>query len=82
MDMKTYEETRLARDDTWAKYMKEGLSVALIVWNDKASARHNVHSCTRRCAQHCIKPNFYSMLGMPNHQHQHAILVTNQLQLT
>ncbi len=35
MDMTTYEETRLARDDTWAKYMKEGLNVALIVWNEK-----------------------------------------------
>lgn len=35
MDMKTYEETRLIRDETWAKYMKEGLQVALIVWNDK-----------------------------------------------
>ncbi len=35
MDMNTYEETRLVRDETWAKYMKEGLQVALIVWNDK-----------------------------------------------
>ncbi len=35
MDMNTYEETRIVRDETWAKYMKEGLQVALIVWNDK-----------------------------------------------
>ena len=38
MDMTTYEETRLARDESWAKYMKEGLDVSLVVWNDKVNA--------------------------------------------
>ena len=48
MDMKTYEETRLIRDETWAKYMKEGLQVALIVWNDKVrDSNFDVSSCMR-----------------------------------
>ena len=38
MDMTTYEETRLPRDETWAKYMKEGLQVSLIVWNEKVGS--------------------------------------------
>ncbi len=46
MDMNTYEETRLVRDETWAKYMKEGLQVALIVWNDKVrDSSSAVSSC-------------------------------------
>ena len=46
MDMNTYEETRIVRDETWAKYMKEGLQVALIVWNDKVRhSRSAVSSC-------------------------------------
>jgi hypothetical protein len=48
MDMNTYEETRLVRDETWAKYMKEGLQVALIVWNDKVrDSSSAVSSCMR-----------------------------------
>lgn len=35
MDLETYEETRLARDESWAKYLKEGFTIALVVWNDK-----------------------------------------------
>ena len=27
MDMSTYEETRMPKDDDWAKYMKEGMEV-------------------------------------------------------
>ena len=46
MDMNTYEETRIVRDETWAKYMKEGLQVALIVWSDKVRhSRSAVSSC-------------------------------------
>lgn len=37
MDLETYEETRLGREESWAKYLKEGFTVALIVWNDKVS---------------------------------------------
>lgn len=37
MDLETYEETRLGRDESWAKYLKEGFTVALVVWNDKVS---------------------------------------------
>jgi hypothetical protein len=33
MDNETYEETRLKKDDTWAKYMKEGMEVSLLFWN-------------------------------------------------
>ena len=45
MDLETYEETRLGRDESWAKYLKEGFTVALVVWNDKVSSplRH-MHS--------------------------------------
>lgn len=35
MDMSTYEETRIPKDDAWAKYMKEGMDVSVLVWNDK-----------------------------------------------
>ena len=28
MDMATYEETRVPKDDDWAKYMKEGMEVS------------------------------------------------------
>ena len=35
MDNETYEETRLKKDDAWAKYMKEGTEAALLFWNGK-----------------------------------------------
>ena len=35
MDMATYEETRVPRDDDWAKYMKEGMEVSLLKWNGR-----------------------------------------------
>ena len=35
MNMETYEETRLRRDDSWAKYMVEGMDVSLLTWNGK-----------------------------------------------
>lgn len=35
MDMSTYEETRVKKDDTWAKYLKEGMDVSVLVWNGK-----------------------------------------------
>ena len=46
MDLETYEETRLGRDESWAKYLKEGFTVAMVVWNDKVSppANANVQS--------------------------------------
>lgn len=33
MDMSTYEETRVKYDEAWAKYMKEGMDVSVLVWN-------------------------------------------------
>ena len=33
MDMTTYEETRVKYDEGWAKYMKEGMDVSVLVWN-------------------------------------------------
>jgi hypothetical protein len=35
MDSETYEETRLKRDEAWARYLKEGAEVALLFWNGK-----------------------------------------------
>ena len=35
MDSETYEETRLKRDEAWAKYLTEGAEVALLFWNGK-----------------------------------------------
>ncbi len=32
MDLTTYEETRLPKDDSWAKWLKEGAEVALVRW--------------------------------------------------
>ena len=33
MDMTTYEETRVPKDESWAKYLKEGMDVSILVWN-------------------------------------------------
>ena len=35
MDNNTYEETRLKKDDTWCKWIKEGDLLSLISWNGK-----------------------------------------------
>ena len=35
MDMETYEETRLGRDDAWAKFLKEGMEAAVLEWEGK-----------------------------------------------
>ena len=35
MDNSTYEETRLKKDDSWCKWIKEGDVLSLISWNDK-----------------------------------------------
>ena len=35
MDNENYEETRLKKDDAWAKYMKEGTEASLLFWNGK-----------------------------------------------
>ena len=35
MDMESFEETRLKRDDDWAKYLKESTVVALQTYNGK-----------------------------------------------
>jgi len=37
MDMTTYEETRLPREESWAKYLKEGMECEVLVWNEKVS---------------------------------------------
>jgi hypothetical protein len=42
MDMGTYEETRLARDD-WAKYLKEGAICYLVFYNGQVSTQ--THDC-------------------------------------
>ena len=33
MDIATYEETRMKRDDSWAKWIREGDTLSLISWN-------------------------------------------------
>lgn len=35
MDLSTYEETRLRRDEAWAKWLKEGMEAQLLKWNDR-----------------------------------------------
>jgi translation elongation factor P len=35
MDMATYEETRVKVDESWAKYLKEGMDVSVLVWDGK-----------------------------------------------
>lgn len=35
MDMSSYEETRVKKDDAWAKYLKEGMEVGIVSWNGK-----------------------------------------------
>lgn len=35
MDQNTYEEVRVKREESWAKYLKEGLVVELVIWNGK-----------------------------------------------
>ena len=39
MDMTTYEETRVPRDEDWAKYLKEGMDVGVLLWNGKVRGR-------------------------------------------
>ncbi len=35
MDMNTYEETRLEKDDSWAKFLKEGMEAGVLEWGGK-----------------------------------------------
>ena len=35
MDMQSYEETRIPRDEDWVKYLKEGMDVGVLLWNGK-----------------------------------------------
>eukprot|EP01024_Parvocaulis_polyphysoides_P048070 TRINITY_DN4560_c0_g1_i1.p3 TRINITY_DN4560_c0_g1~~TRINITY_DN4560_c0_g1_i1.p3 ORF type:complete len:112 (-),score=13.64 TRINITY_DN4560_c0_g1_i1:288-623(-) len=35
MSMDTYEETRVPKDESWSKFLKEGANVSIITWNDK-----------------------------------------------
>ncbi|KAI8103866.1 hypothetical protein M9434_002135 [Picochlorum sp. BPE23] len=35
MDMTTYEETRIPEDESWSKYLKEGMDVQVLTWNGK-----------------------------------------------
>ena len=35
MDTSTYDETRLKRDEDWARYLKEGADVNLLFWNGR-----------------------------------------------
>lgn len=50
MNMETYEETRLRKDDSWAKYMVEGMDVSLLTWNGKVGqqlvpSEHTTSAC-------------------------------------
>ena len=47
MDMDSYEETRLSRDDSWAKYLKEGTTCSLLFYSGKVSL----------CIYYCGVPN-------------------------
>lgn len=40
MDQETYEETKLPRDEEWAKYLKEGVVCSLLSYNGKVSSHH------------------------------------------
>lgn len=35
MDLENYEETRLPKEDSWAKFLKEGSEAQLLRWNDR-----------------------------------------------
>lgn len=35
MDTTTYDETRLKKDEDWAKYLKEGSDVNLLLWKGR-----------------------------------------------
>jgi len=35
MDMTSYEEIRLEKDDTWAKFLKEGMEAGVLEWEGK-----------------------------------------------
>jgi translation elongation factor P len=35
MDNETYEETRVPRDDSWAKFLKEGMGVSVLLWDGR-----------------------------------------------
>ena len=35
MDMTTYEEIRLAKDETWAAFLKEGMEAGVLEWEGK-----------------------------------------------
>ena len=35
MDLTSYEETRLPREDSWARWLKEGAEVALVRWGER-----------------------------------------------
>jgi len=35
MDLETYEESRIPEDETWSKYLKEGLTVSIVTWEGK-----------------------------------------------
>jgi hypothetical protein len=41
MDMTSYEETRVPRDEDWAKYLKEGMDVGVLLWNGKVGCPHS-----------------------------------------
>lgn len=74
MDMETYEETRLAKDDTWAKYMKEGLQVALIVWNDKVCTKTHCKHCPMAAAMFCTSSGILTCI---EYFHAKAIMLAH-----
>ena len=51
MDLETFEETRLQRDDSWARYKKEGSNVEVGGWNDKVAAPLCLQSHEAFCLQ-------------------------------
>jgi hypothetical protein len=57
MDMGSYEETRLARDDDWAKYLKEGAICYLVFYQNKVRRQGERPGCPHRhtiAAHHSI----------------------------
>lgn len=52
MDMGSYEETRLARDDDWAKYLKEGAICYLVFYQNKVRPQQGPPSPHAPQAQH------------------------------
>ena len=77
MDMTSYEETRIPRDEDWAKYLKEGMDVSVLLWNGKVCARARVCPCVCRGAwrqQPTRTPVNPSHTHIPAHTHTPQVI--------